>query len=71
MQICLFSRIFNKAILVSELYRLPKCIVPPKQSLSQPKNKWRDAFINAKKINVTFHKPLVNVSWRNFDFMQF
>ena len=33
-QIFLFSRIFYKAILVSQLYRLPRCIVPYKHSLS-------------------------------------
>ena len=33
-QIFLYSRIPYKAVLVSELYRLPKCIAPYKQSLS-------------------------------------
>ena len=49
-QLCVqivLSRIFYKAILVSELYRLPRCIAP-----------LPDAFINAKKINVTFYKPV-------------
>ena len=44
------------------LYRLPRCIAPYKQSLSQLKNNLRDAFINVKKINVTFTNPLVNVA---------
>ena len=33
-QFFLFSRIFYKAILVHDLYRLPRCIAPYKQSLS-------------------------------------
>ena len=47
-----FSRTFYEAILVSELYRLPKCITPHMHSLSLLKNNLCDAFINARKINV-------------------
>ena len=56
--ILLHSRIFSKTILVSELYLLPRCIAPYKQSLSELKNNLRDAFINAKRINVTFYKAV-------------
>ena len=52
----LLPRIFYKAILVSDLYRLPRCIVPYKQCLSYFKNNLRDAFINTEKI--TFYKPV-------------
>ena len=44
------SRIFYKAILVSEPYWFPRCIA----HMSNPKKNLDDAIINAKKINVTF-----------------
>ena len=59
--------------LLSELYRLPRCIAPYKQ----PLNNLRDAFINAKKLTLHFTNPLVNVphkfyvvslTSRNFNF---
>ena len=57
-QFFLFSRIFYKAIQLSELYRLPRCIDPYKLTLC-------DAFINVKKINVTFYKPPLDTIKRN------
>ena len=51
--------IYSKKLsyLVSELYLLPRCITPDKQSISELKNNLRNAFINAKKMNVIFFKP--------------
>ena len=48
----------EKPILLSKLYRLPRCTAQYKHFLSQLENNLCDVFINAKKINVTFYKPV-------------